>query len=193
MISFVTERFPPLPVQSVRPVFVFWGRIHAQKGLDRALGIFSKVHAQQPSARFIVISPDGGDLNRIQNLVDVLGLGGAVQFMKGLDFSGIQQIARQASFYLQTSETEGMAMSVVESMQLGLVPVVSPVGEIANYARHGENAVVVTDDSAAVSDVMNLVDDDLRFQALRQRAIATWANQPIYKDSVVAACREILI
>ena len=45
---------------------------------------------------------------------------------------GIKKLAN-ASFYLQTSKFEGFAMSVVESMMMGLVPVVTPVGEIGRY------------------------------------------------------------
>jgi glycosyltransferase involved in cell wall biosynthesis len=121
-----------------------------------------------------------------------LGLGDAVQLLGGMDFSAIRLVADEASFYLQTSVLEGMAMSVVEAMQLGLVPVVTPVGEIAHYSHHGENAVVVTDDVAAVADVLALLEDDERYQAMRKQAMATWADKPLYKDSVLAACREVL-
>ena len=192
VISFVTARVAALPACPVHPSFVFWGRIHVQKGLDRALRIFSGVHARQPAARFSVIGPDGGDLVRIRGLVDAMNLGSVVQFLGGMDFGAIRHVAGQASFYLQTSELEGMAMSVVEAMQLGLLPVVTPVGEIAHYARHGENALVVRDDAAAVLDVLALLEDDTRYQVMRERAVATWADQPLYKDSVLDACREVL-
>ena len=192
VISFVTACLAALPRHAVRPQFVFWGRIHAQKGLQHALRIFAGVQRQWPSAQFLVIGPDGGDLSRVCNLVTSQGLGDAVQFLGGMDFAEIQALAGSASFYLQTSELEGMAMSVVEAMQLGLVPVVTPVGEIAHYARQGENAVVVTDDAAAVADVLALLEDDTRYQVMRKWAIATWADQPLYKDSVLDGCREVL-
>ena len=192
VISFVTARVVALPTHAVRPQFVFWGRIHAQKGLERALRIFSGVQRQRPEARYLVIGPDGGDLTRVRSLVNSLGLGDAVQFLSGMDFAEIQALAGSASFYLQTSELEGMAMSVVEAMQLGLVPVVTPVGEIVHYARHGENGVVVTDDAAVVADVLALLEDDARYQLMRKQAIATWAEQMLYKDSVLDGCREIL-
>jgi len=192
VISFVTERIPALFTQSVRPVFVFWGRIHPQKGLVQSLSIFAAVRAEQPLARFLVIGPDGGDLSRVRELACTLGLGDSVNFLGPMSYADIRQVAGDASFYLQTSELEGMAMSVVEAMQLGLVPVVTPVGEISHYAQHGENAVVVKDDATAVADVLSLLEDDARYQAMRQGAVATWVDQPLYKDSVLAACREEL-
>lgn len=192
VISFVTERIAALPAVSVRPTFVFWGRLHAQKGLSRALRIFAAILVRRPAARFWIIGPDGGDLGRVRGEVAALGLGDAVQFLGPKDFAEISEVASNASFYLQTSELEGMAMSVVEAMQLGLVPVVTPVGEIAHYARHGQNAVVVTEDASAVADVLALLDSDVIYQAMRERAIAAWTNQPLYKDSVLAACIEVL-
>jgi FixJ family two-component response regulator len=66
------------------------------------------------------------------------------------------------------------------------------VGEIAHYARHRENAIFVMDDSAAVGDVLALLIDDARYAVMRQGAVATWVNRPLYKDSMLAACREAL-
>ena len=192
VISFVTERIDPLPTQLVRPDFVFWGRIHAQKGLLRAVGLFADVLNQRPDACFYIIGPDGGALTQLRSLVVDLGLGSAVQFLGPMCFSGIQEVARKASFYLQTSELEGMGMSVVEAMQFGLVPVVTPVGEIGHYARQGENAVVVQDDATAAAEVLALLNDDARYQAMRRGAVATWKDQTLYRDSVLAACRAFL-
>ena len=192
VISFVTERFQALPMKAVRPAFIFWGRIHTQKGLNRALSIFHGILAREPAARFIVIGPDGGDLARIKAIVEELRLESNVSFEGALEFSEIRKLAEQASFYIQTSELEGMAMSVVEAMQLGLLPVVTPVGEIKNYAQHGKNALVVTDDATTIDDILALIQDDARYQAIRERAVATWAHQPLYKDSVLEACREAL-
>lgn len=195
VISFVTERVAPsvgrVP-SGVRPVFIFWGRIHPQKGLLRALHIFAGVHAHSPEARFVVIGPDGGDLPAVRLRADALVLTDAVDFRGGTDFTGIQNAAAQAAFYLQTSELEGMAMSVVEAMQLGLVPVVTPVGEIGRYCRHGQNAVLVTEDGATVAEVLDLLDDDARFQTIRANAMATWLETPLYKDDVLQACRDLL-
>jgi glycosyltransferase involved in cell wall biosynthesis len=192
VISFITSRIVVLQSKQVRPVFIFFGRIHLQKGLERALKIFAAVFDEQPLASFLVIGPDCGDLARVTELVDKLGLGAAVNFLGPMNFSDIRKVAAEASFFLQTSELEGMAMSVVEAMQLGLVPVVTPVGEIGRYAQHGKNAIVVSKDQIAVADILALLDDDARYQEVRAQAIATWVDYPLYRDSVLDACRKVL-
>jgi len=193
VISFVTERIPALPPCHVHPVFVFWGRIHSQKGLDRALRIFSAVHAKHQSASFLIIGPDDGDLVRLQGLVDLMNLGEFVHFLGGMDFCNIRHVASRASFYLQTSLQEGMGMSVVEAMQMGLLPVVTPVGEIANFTCHGENALVVIEDSAAVTDVLSILEENPTYQMMREKAAATWSKKPLYNVSMLDACREFLL
>ena len=192
VISFVTKRLKPISVKPVRPSFVFWGRIHVQKDLSRALRLFHAVKLLRRDAQFSVIGPDGGDLARIRAIVVELGLVDSVQFLGPMNFSQIRQVAQSASFYLQTSEVEGMAMSVVEAMQLGLVPIVTPVGEIANYARSGENAVVVIDNSTALSEIILLLADECHYQTLRSNAINYWLDKSLYKDDVLKACRDLL-
>jgi glycosyltransferase involved in cell wall biosynthesis len=181
-----------MPIRPVAPVFIFWGRIHAQKGLKRALKIFLGIVEVRPDARFIVIGPDCGDLSCFSSIVRQLGIESNVSFEGALEFSEIRKRAEQASFYLQTSELEGMAMSVVEAMQLGLVPVVTPVGEIKHYACHKKNALVVLDDRTAVYDVLEMLSEPARYLTCRQNAIATWATKPLYRDDVLRACIEAL-
>lgn len=192
VISFVTSCLEPLPASPPKPRFAFWGRIHPVKGLERALGIFAAVRKARPDARFDIIGPDGGALARIRSVANALHLGQSVRFHGGLEFDQIRALAAQASFYLQTSVSEGMAMSVVEAMRCGLVPVVTPVGEIANYARDRKNAIVVSNDAEAAGEVLGLLVDEARYFSLRDAALATWANSPLYRDSVLGACRELL-
>jgi glycosyltransferase involved in cell wall biosynthesis len=181
-----------LPAKPANPSFIFWGRISQEKGLDRAIRLFAKVHKRYPIARFWVVGPDAGAQHAAQALCVSLGLKNAVIFMGNATLDEIVGYALPASFYLQTSHFEGMAMSVVEAMQLGLVPVVTPVGEIAHYCQDGQNAVIIGADQQAVEDVISLLVAGERYQAMRANAIATWAHQPLYRDSVLSACENAL-
>ena len=192
VISFVTSQFEALPKRDVNPDFIFWGRINAQKGIDRAIRIFADIHAQCPSARFFIIGPDGGVLCSIQQLCKSLGVSDKVLFLGAATSTQIVEYARKASFYLQTSLFEGMAMSVVEAMQMGLVPIVTPVGEIASYCAHGVNALIVDSDRQAAEDAMNLLADNENYQLIRLNAIAAWKNKPLYAESVVHACEALM-
>ena len=192
VISFVSKNIEALPTKIVSPVFIFWGRITHQKGLDRAIIIFKEIHKNYNNARFIIIGPDGGSLLKIEKLCKSYCLTESVSFNGPSTFDKIIGLASEASFYLQTSISEGMAMSVIESMQLGLVPIVTPVGEINSYCKDGSNAVIIDSDSKAIKDVLRLIDSDSQYQKLRIEAISTWKDKPLYKDSVLDACKQII-
>ncbi len=99
----------------------------------------------------------------------------------------------RCTFFLMTSRWEGMAVSVVEAMQLGLIPVVTPVGEIANYCRAGTNAVIVDDDDAAAREVMSIAADACRRETMSAAAIACWAGVPDYSTDFRRAYESLLM
>jgi len=191
-ISFVARRIAPLPEPSLAPEFLFWGRISSQKDLPRALALFAGVYRRYPNARYHVIGPDGGQLAQVQQLCRTLEIASAVVFYGPRDFAGIRGIAADKCFYLQTSVYEGMAMSVVEAMQLGLVPVVTPAGEVGNYCLHDRNAILVQEDAQAVQDIIRLMENPAHYAALRAAAIAQWAHARLYRESIVEASNELL-
>lgn len=100
--------------------------------------------------------------------------------------------ASRASFYLQTSLVEGMAMSVVEAMQSGLVPVVTPVGEIAHYCLDQESAIFVDEDDATVAAVLDLLSDPDRYRRMSHAAAKHWQGKPLYRDDFLDAAKELI-
>jgi glycosyltransferase involved in cell wall biosynthesis len=192
VISFMVERQALPALREPSPRFVFWGRLHTQKGLSRALLVFALIRAERTDAEFLVIGPDGGQRGALEEQVVRLGLSGAVRFAGGMDRAAIFALAQEFSFYLQTSQVEGMAMSVIEAMQLGLVPVVTPVGEIGRYCRDGENAVLVSDDEAAVRRALVLIEDADAFKRMANAAAQTWQAKRLYREDVMKACRHLL-
>jgi glycosyltransferase involved in cell wall biosynthesis len=192
VLSFLVDRLEPARAADAAPVFAFWGRLSPQKNVARALKIFSDLRSRFPEARFLIIGPDGGELEKLMEQADSLGLEDAVEFVGALPRQEIFSRVRAASFYLGTSLYEGMALSVVEAMQLGLVPVVTPVGEIANYCRHGVNALLMEQDSDTVDQVVGLLGNAREYQDMRENAISTWSGTPLYRDSVLSAVSSLL-
>lgn len=192
VISFVTEKLPPLDATPVAPRFIFWGRLHFQKGLDRGLEILGALAKRRPGVELTVIGPDAGQKEALKMQAERMGL--AVTFMGPLAREAIFEQAGGHCFFLMPSRFEGMAMSVVEAMQLGLVPVVTPVGEIAHYARDGENAVILgaPDPERAAQRLDALLNAPDRLCALSRAARARFEATPLYGEDVLRACRDLL-
>jgi glycosyltransferase involved in cell wall biosynthesis len=189
VISFLTQRLKGVRQKIVSPTFMFWGRLHPQKNLIATLNIFSSVYAHRQDAQLHIVGPDGGDKKKILKAVNNLGLQTCVRLYGPMKQSEIFNLAENVSFYLQTSVEEGMAMSVVEAMQLGLVPIVTPVGAIASYCQHKKNALLVYSKHEVLSEILKLLDNQEEFTALSSSAILAWKDIPLYSDSVIDALK----
>lgn len=192
VISFVTHRIDIETPSRMSKNFIFWGRLHQQKGLDRAIEIFNRIKLISPESKFFIIGPDGGEEKNLKNLVSKLQLETSVEFCGEMNFKEIKQLVKDASFYLQPSILEGMAMSVVEAMQLGLVPIVTPVGEINNYCVNKFNAILIDKNNLFLEDVNKLLFNHDRYMNIRKNAINSWTSNKIYHESVYSASSELM-
>lgn len=190
-ISFLTTRLSPVAHRQAVPRFITWGRLHPRKRIELALEFFALVHARHPEARFTIIGPDRGEGAMLKAKAVELDVGDAVEFLGPADLAQIVGHASSCAFFLQTSKSEGMGMAVVEAMQLGLVPVVTPVGEIGSYVEDGANGIWFRTPEDACSKVERLLADPHAFRAMSDAAARTWQDRPLYRDEFLAACGEL--
>ncbi len=191
IISFVLHKPAAVARQEPKPAFVYWGRLNKIKAIDKSIDLFSLIAETRPDAEFLIIGPDSGSREELEIQIKSLGLADKVKFTGGLDMPQIVDATVRSAFYLQLSRQEGMAMSVVEAMQLGLVPIVTPVGAIRTYCRDGENAIVFRDMKAAVLAIDALLGDPERYRQMSASAISQWADAPVYEDEIIAAAGEV--
>jgi glycosyltransferase involved in cell wall biosynthesis len=195
VISFVTNNSPEnIARNELAPHFVFWGRLHHHKGLDRAINFIRMLNEKGYPASYEIWGPDGGEYRALTTQVEKSKLMHAVKFKGTARQNQLTEIASGNCFYLQLSREEGMAMSVVEAMQLSLVPVVSPVGEIGTYCKHHHNAIVVEDSDNpidAVNDVIALLQNEAKYRGLQAKSYEHWADHVLYKDDICLAANEL--
>ena len=192
VVSFLTTRLSPLPTRSLSPSFIFWGRLHQCKGIDRAFNLVYLLKKLYPNVSFLVIGPDAGSLCSLIGLRNRLNLDNNISFLGPMDFEHIQYFASSCSFFLQLSHFEGYGMSVVESMQLGLLPVVTPVGNISSYCCHQINSLLLDNEHKLVENIVNLIDNPHLYFNMRQASIDTWKNQATYSESVTTELLRLL-
>lgn len=135
---------------------LYWGRFAPQKRLDRAVDLLNHLH-RQASHRFVleIIAPASAEFDAFLHQARATGV--TVRWHGPQSAVGIARIARDATFFIQLSDYEGLAMSVTEALHLGLIPIVTPVGEIPRYACDGTNAIYV----GAVNGTVATVGDDV--------------------------------
>ncbi|MBY8823608.1 glycosyltransferase family 4 protein [Sphingomonas colocasiae] len=188
IISFVTSRREPPDQRALAARFVSWGRLNPIKGIDDSIRLIARLNSSGVDARFEAWGPDDGDKARLVDLAAELGVADRVAFPGPVARGRIADVAARHSFFLQLSRHEGMGMSVVEAMQLGLVPITTEVGQMAHYVQPRRTGVRV--DRArldlAVDEIVALLADQAAFLDLSRGAYAYWQSAPLYADDVCA-------
>jgi len=191
VISFLLKRYPVV-ARTPKPVdasFIFWGCAKRQKRIDRAIDFIHKLNGRGISATLKVFGPDGGELRNLREQVARLGLSDRISFDGVVPHTFLMNAATEYSFYLQLSQFEGFSMSTAEAMQFGLLPVVTPVGEIANYCVDNENAIVITDADdldESIGKVMAVLRSQSCFDRLVGNAANTWSGRGTYREDFTA-------
>lgn len=179
----------PAPDAVIR--LLFWGRIAHQKRLDRAVRLLAALEAQQPGgATLTVIGPDEGEQAALEQLAKQLGVAALLTWHGAQDWEQIRLHAAASTFFVQLSEYEGLAMAVAEAMALGLVPVVTPVGEIPHRTHDGIDAVHAHPPLAVLAaQLREIAQDPERHH--RMSAAAAAVAVPDFVEEFTRACEEV--
>ena len=108
-----------------------------------------------------------------------------------MNIEEIINYSKKSSFFLQLSPEEGLGMSVVESMQLGLIPIVTNVGEIKNYCLHKKNSIIFKNIKKTTKELLSLIQNPQEMTLLRKEAISTWYKSATFKDDITKAFEEL--
>ena len=81
-----------------------------------------------------------------------------------------------------------MAVSVVEAMQLGLLPIVTKVGEVSRYCKDEVNSIIIGDINETVNRIEKILQSSILFDKLRKNAYLQWINVKNYSQSVEENC-----
>jgi glycosyltransferase involved in cell wall biosynthesis len=134
------------------PVILAIGRLEAQKNFPNLIHAFAKLRQTQ-NARLLILG-EGSERKRLASLIAEVGLDLAVS-LPGFVTNPAAYMAKAALFAMSSS-WEGMPVSLIEAMALGL-PVVStdcPSGpaEILDGGKYGE--LVPMNDSSALAGAL---------------------------------------
>lgn len=136
-------------LQKGKPLkFLFAGRIIDIKNLDLTIEFLELLHLNNINFLFDIYGiADEVYLQKLQALIYSKQLKDKVHFKESFNADQTSEVYSQHQFYIQFSKTEGMAMSVVDAMMNGLVPICTAVGEIKNYVEHNKNGFLIKPNS----------------------------------------------
>ncbi|HEX5476671.1 MAG TPA: glycosyltransferase family 4 protein [Burkholderiales bacterium] len=118
-----------------RNLVLFFGRLHARKGIFDLLEAVAALRSQAPEVRLVCAGK--GDRAAVQRYAQRLGIADAVQFTGWLGPSGKRALFESAAALALPSYEEALPMSVLEAMGAGVPVVVSPVGGLSEMVVDG--------------------------------------------------------
>lgn len=156
-----------------RPLrLVYVGRLVREKGVFQALEAFAALRGAGHALRFEVAG-SGRDEAALREHARRLGVEADVRFL-GPVFGDAKVALWQRGdvFVFPTFSLEGLPYALLEAMAAGCVPIVSPVGAIAEAVQHGREALIVAplDAHALVEAIAELEEDRERLARMAAQA-----------------------
>ena len=146
------ERFEARAAAPEEPLFFGVGRFVDKKAPCLTLLAFERVWRKHPDAR-LVLAGDGPLFETMHNLVEALGLDGAVEFPGVLSPDEVARWMRRASAFVQHSVTprvgpnagdsEGTPVAMLEAMMTGLPVIATRHAGLGEVIEHGVTGLLV--------------------------------------------------
>ncbi|MBB1257901.1 glycosyltransferase family 4 protein [Streptomyces alkaliterrae] len=170
------------------------------KGLVHLVEALAKVRTEQPHAHLVVVGKRADD-GPVAAAIERLGLGDAVEFVKGISDAELADLVRGAQVACVPSLYEGFSLPAAEAMATGTPLVATTGGAIPEVAgRDGETCLAVPPgDAGALAQALTrlLADGGLRRRigaAGRERVLArfTWRQAALgtverYREALEAS------
>ncbi len=197
-LSYLTDYAPDEPARhdySGQKRFCYLGKMNPIKRVDLAISAIAWLRVHGVDATLAIFGRDEGEGANIKAQIEQLGLQQQIHIHPEISPDDKQKIFRSFPFYIQLSVQEGMAMSVAEAMQNGLVCVVTKVGEIANYAADGVSAVVLdpaTTESweLSLNRLLDILKSEELCRSISNSAYRVFKETPVFSESLVAAINQ---
>jgi glycosyltransferase involved in cell wall biosynthesis len=142
VFPFGLEEMPPVPAAKDPGLFFANRGLEALYAPERVIDVFADIGWHWPQAR-LVVANDGSLRQTLQQRAQALRLGDRVQFVGRLDPATQAGLYARAQWYLSLPLSDSVAVSVLEAMANGCIPILSDLPANRELVRHGENGVLL--------------------------------------------------
>jgi glycosyltransferase involved in cell wall biosynthesis len=128
-----------------------------RKRLDRLINAYRNLVVADPEAPPLILAGHGELPGSLRALIDRHGLGARVTIRSDVPAKELPSLYQGASIYLQTSDEEGLGMSVLEAMACGVPVVATDTAGARECVAEGVTGYLVdrTDENALAQLVSN--------------------------------------
>lgn len=122
---------------------IFVGRLTECKRIDRLIEALA-ITARNLPTLYAVLVGDGPDLADLKAQTCALGLEDRVTFLG--QRADVSELLGRAQVFVLTSRSEGVSIAMLEAMALGVVPVVSDVGDLRTFVEDNVTGYILAGD-----------------------------------------------
>lgn len=160
--------YPPLVPPNIGVVLV--ARLTPVKRVDRYLEAISLAKKSLPNITAAIIG-DGPLFDTLKEQAKQLGIEENVRFAGHQD--QVENWLRQAKLFVLTSETEGLALSMMEAMMCGVPAVVPDVGDLCELVENGVNGYLIKSPTPELfaERIVEVLADENRWKELSRAAV----------------------
>ena len=165
---------------------VYVGRLAYQKNPERLLKVLCEVIKKIPDIKIGIVG-DGALFAQTKKQAESMGL------LNNIEFLGFQsnplKILSKAKVMVMTSRYEGLPMTVLEALALGIPIVSTPVDGLLNVINNGQNGYLTENDDLFVEKVCSIVTDSSLRESLSLKAKNIFdkiCNLQLYKENISA-------
>ncbi len=165
-------------------VLLFFGRVHAKKGLDLLAEAFREVGPDFPDLHLVVAGKDDGAWKPFSQRMDELGFLRRVTYLGHVGGDRARQVWAAADAFVLPSYSEGFSMAILEALACSLPCLITTACHFPELAD-AEGAVVVDPQKNAVTqglrNLLERTDDERRWLGQNGRRLVensyTWDQQ----------------
>jgi glycosyltransferase involved in cell wall biosynthesis len=148
----------------------FVGRLSREKGVQDLVAIARKVLDRHPDCEFL-LAGEGPEREPAEALAVRLGVAPRVRFLGLLPKVELKALYQRFDLLLMPSYSEGVPITMLEAVAMGVPVVASRVGGVGEVLNHGETALLseAGDMDGMVCNIFKLIDEPARADELRRR------------------------
>ena len=119
--------------------FTFMGELSERKGIKDLIHAFAK--SENDNARLLVAG--NGDIHSLVTLCSELGISEKVEFLGWINKEQKLDLLARTDVVVLPSYAEGLPMSILEAMSVGLPVITTPVGAVEDAITHNEHGLLL--------------------------------------------------
>ena len=172
---------------------IYSNRLHKKLyRIDKVIEAFAKFHrAHSSEAWKLVVAATGEETEELKRLAKSLGVENAVSFPGWVDAGTNSDYYSRAKIFVSIPESDATAISLLEAMAAGCIPVLSNLPANMEWVLDGVNGIIVTNTSAAFLEGAASI-DHAKAAALNKEIIAKKGTKEINRKKFIELYERVM-